>query len=152
MSDYIKTTNFSAKDSLPSGNPSKIVYGAEIDTEFDNIETAIATKYDSSTLPIITIQLSNLTAGTPTFDLRSASASGWGVLRTSAGTYVITHGLGTANYTVNVGYQDTTDGVFVINNTVKSTLAITLRCYKFSGGVFTLNDPNSWISVQFMLI
>jgi hypothetical protein len=48
MSNYTKTTNFAAKDSLVSGNPAKIVKGAEIDTEFTNIATAIATKLDSS--------------------------------------------------------------------------------------------------------
>ena len=44
MTDYTKTTNFTAKDSLPSGNANKIVKGAEIDDEFDNIATAVATK------------------------------------------------------------------------------------------------------------
>jgi hypothetical protein len=43
MSNYSKTTNFAAKDSLPSGNTNKIVRGTEIDTEFNNIATAIAT-------------------------------------------------------------------------------------------------------------
>ena len=53
MSEYIKSTNFATKDSLPSGDPLKIVKGTEINTEFDNIATAIATKYDSSsTVPI----------------------------------------------------------------------------------------------------
>ena len=42
MTDYTKTTNFTAKDSLPSGNANKIVKGAEIDDEFDNIATAVA--------------------------------------------------------------------------------------------------------------
>ena len=46
MSNYIKTTNFTAKDSFPTGNPSKIVRGAEHDTEYSNIATAIATKAD----------------------------------------------------------------------------------------------------------
>jgi hypothetical protein len=46
MSDYTKTTNFAAKDSLPSGNSGKIVKGSEIDTEFTNIQTAVATKLD----------------------------------------------------------------------------------------------------------
>lgn len=46
MSNYTKTTNFTAKDSLPTGNPSKIVRGAEHDTEYSNIATAIATKAD----------------------------------------------------------------------------------------------------------
>ena len=53
MSNYTKSTNFATKDSLPSGDPLKIVKGTEINTEFDNIATAIATKYDSSfTIPI----------------------------------------------------------------------------------------------------
>jgi hypothetical protein len=46
MSDYSKTTNFASKDNLTSGNPAKIVKGTEIDTEFNNIATAIATKQD----------------------------------------------------------------------------------------------------------
>jgi len=44
MTDYTKATNFTAKDSLVSGNANKIVKGAEIDDEFDLIATAIATK------------------------------------------------------------------------------------------------------------
>jgi len=46
LSDYAKTTNFASKDNLTSGNPLKIVKGTEIDTEFNNIATAIATKQD----------------------------------------------------------------------------------------------------------
>ena len=46
MSDYTKSTNFASKDNLSSGNPAKIVKGTEIDTEFNNIATAIATKQD----------------------------------------------------------------------------------------------------------
>ena len=48
MSNYTKTTNFATKDSLPSGNAAKIVRGTEIDTEFNNIATASATKADSA--------------------------------------------------------------------------------------------------------
>jgi hypothetical protein len=46
MSNYTKSTDFASKDSLASGNASKIVKGTEIDTEFNNIATAIATKAD----------------------------------------------------------------------------------------------------------
>lgn len=46
MSNYTKTTNFTAKDSLPTGNTQKIVRGSEFDTEFNAISTAIATKAD----------------------------------------------------------------------------------------------------------
>tara|TARA_R110000868_G_scaffold156582_2_gene383496 strand:- start:399 stop:1073 length:675 start_codon:yes stop_codon:yes gene_type:complete len=48
VSDYTKSTNFATKDNLSSGNPLKIVKGTEIDTEFNNIQTAIATKADLS--------------------------------------------------------------------------------------------------------
>jgi hypothetical protein len=46
MSDYTKSTNFATKDNLSSGNPLKIVKGTELDTEFNNIATAVATKAD----------------------------------------------------------------------------------------------------------
>lgn len=46
MSNYLKTTNFTAKDSLPSGNAAKKIVGAEFDAEFTGIQTAVATKAD----------------------------------------------------------------------------------------------------------
>lgn len=46
MSNYVKSTDFAAKDALASGNAAKIVKGTEIDTEFNNIATAVATKAD----------------------------------------------------------------------------------------------------------
>jgi len=46
MSNYTKSTDFAAKDALASGNAGKIVKGTEIDTEFNNIATAVATKAD----------------------------------------------------------------------------------------------------------
>lgn len=48
MSNYVKATNFTAKDSLLTGNPAKIIKGAEIDDEFNAIATAIATKPDTN--------------------------------------------------------------------------------------------------------
>ena len=46
MSNYTKTTNFTAKDTLPAGDTNKIIRGSEFDTEFDAIQTASATKAD----------------------------------------------------------------------------------------------------------
>ena len=66
MSDYTKSTNFASKDNLSSGNPLKIVKGAEIDTEFNNIATAIATKADLAS-PALT--------GTPTAPTASFGTS-----------------------------------------------------------------------------
>ena len=48
MSDYTITTDFGAKDSLPSGNAAKIIKGSEFTTEFTNIKTAVNTKADTA--------------------------------------------------------------------------------------------------------
>jgi hypothetical protein len=63
MSNYTKTTNFAVKDTLASGNPAKIIKGTEINSEFDNIATAVATKANTAsptftgtvTVPTLTV-------------------------------------------------------------------------------------------------
>jgi hypothetical protein len=74
MSNYSKTTNFGAKDTLPSGDSNKIIRGSEFDTEFDALVTAVASKSDTAsptftgtvTIPALTI------TGNVTVDLGSA--------------------------------------------------------------------------------
>jgi len=46
MSNYTKTTNFLAKDSLPENDSGKIIKGSEFDTEFNALQTSINTKAD----------------------------------------------------------------------------------------------------------
>ena len=46
MSNYTKTTNFLAKDSLPENDSGKIIKGSEFDTEFNALQVAINTKAD----------------------------------------------------------------------------------------------------------
>lgn len=73
MSNYTKTTNFAAKDALTTGDPNKIVRGSDIDTEYNNIATASATKANTAsptftgtvTAPTVNI-VGTLTAGTIT--------------------------------------------------------------------------------------
>ena len=48
MTDYTITTDFGAKDSLPSGNAAKVIKGSEFTTEFTNIKTAVNTKADTA--------------------------------------------------------------------------------------------------------
>lgn len=48
MSNYVQTTFFTPKDSLPPTNPAKTIFGSAYDVEFGNIATAIATKLDAS--------------------------------------------------------------------------------------------------------
>lgn len=46
MANYVKSTDFQAKDALLTGNPAKIIKGTEINDEFNAIQTAVATKAD----------------------------------------------------------------------------------------------------------
>jgi len=73
MSNYTKTTNFTAKDTLPTGNAAKIIKGTDFDIEFDALVTAVASKANSAsptftgTVTIPTLNVSGtLTAGTIT--------------------------------------------------------------------------------------
>jgi hypothetical protein len=52
LSNYTKSTNFATKDNLTPGDPLKVVRGTEIDTEFNNIATAVATKTDNASAAI----------------------------------------------------------------------------------------------------
>jgi hypothetical protein len=72
LTDYTKSTNFTSKDTLSTGNPLKIIKGAEFDTEFNAIATAVATKANAAgptltgtttveTLSATTVSTSNLT-------------------------------------------------------------------------------------------
>lgn len=66
MTEYVKSTNFASKDSLAIGNPLKIVKGTEIDGEFNNIATAVATKADLNSPVLI---------GTPTAPTASSGTN-----------------------------------------------------------------------------
>ena len=74
MSNYTKTTNFTAKDSLPSGDSGKIIRGSEFDTEFDAIATSSATKANLASPTFTgTVTVPNLTiTGNVVVDLGSA--------------------------------------------------------------------------------
>ena len=48
MSNYTKTTDFTAKDGLTTGNPAKLIKGADFDVEFNAIATAVSSKIDTS--------------------------------------------------------------------------------------------------------
>ena len=76
MSNYVKSTNFAIKDSLVTGNPSKIIKGTEINTEFDNIASAITSKADA-----------NNTALTGTATAVNLTVSGTFTATVDGGTY-----------------------------------------------------------------
>ena len=48
MSNYNQTVNFTAKDSLPSGDAAKVIKGSDYDLEFGAVQTAVNSKSDSA--------------------------------------------------------------------------------------------------------
>ena len=90
MSDYTKTVDFASKDALLTGNPAKVVKGTEIDTEYDNIAAASATKGDK------TGNLSQFAATTSAQLLALISdESGTGALVFATSPTLVTPALGT---------------------------------------------------------
>ena len=75
MSNYVKSTNFTAKDSLPTGDANKVIRGSEFDTEFNALQVASATKANLGSPTFTgTATFDNVTV-TGTADLSSASVS-----------------------------------------------------------------------------
>ena len=106
MSNYTKSTNFATKDNLTPGDPLKIVRGTEIDTEYNNIATAIATKTDNSSAAITggTINATTIgatTASTGAFSTLSATGAITSTLTTGTAPLVIASTTKVANLNVD---------------------------------------------------
>jgi hypothetical protein len=101
MSNYTQSTNFATKDALPSGDPLKIVKGTEINTEFVNISTAIATKAD-------------LTSGAV-----AASSGGTGATTLTANNVILGNGTSAVQFVA----PGTTGNVLTSNGTTWSSTA-----------------------------
>lgn len=140
MTNYTKSTNFATKDALISGNPLKIVKGTEIDTEFNNIATAVGTKADTAsptftgtvTIPTLAVTststltgvatltsqpiLSSLTASKPVFTNASKGLVSTGTLAADQG------GTGVAN---NAAMTVTGSGNFAYTRTLTAATNVT---------------------------
>ena len=73
MANYTRVENFTVKDSLDTGDPEKIITGADVDSEFNAIATAIGTKQDSP---------GSIPAGTKMLFIEDAAPSGWTLVTT----------------------------------------------------------------------
>jgi hypothetical protein len=91
LTEYVKSTNFASKDSLAIGNPLKIVKGTEIDGEFNNIATAVATKADLNSPALI---------GTPTAPTASLGTSSTQLATTA---FVLQHLYPVGSIYINAG-------------------------------------------------
>jgi hypothetical protein len=119
LSNYTKTTNFASKDNLSPGNPLKIVKGTEIDTEFNNIQTAVATKTDNSA--------ANITGGSITgiTDLAVADGGTGASTATAALNNLLPSQTSNANkYLQTDGTNATWDAVSLSTSDITGTLPV----------------------------
>lgn len=66
MSNYSQITSFGPKDALVTGNPAKLIKGAEIDPELSAIAAAIQSKLDATALATeVGTQAIQITTNTP---------------------------------------------------------------------------------------
>jgi hypothetical protein len=109
MTAYTKSTNFATKDTLTSGDPLKIVKGTEINTEFDNIATAVNSKSDTAsptftgtvTIPILSVTGAGTFGSTITYGgvTLTAAVTGTGKMVLDTSPTLITPVLGVATAT-----------------------------------------------------
>lgn len=141
MSNYTKSTNFTAKDSLASGDPNKRINGSLFDQEFDPISTAVGTKIDKVTgevgeVPVFTssggLESSNFTiaqlgmpAGTKMSFYQAAAPTGW------------TQDTSKANYTMRV-VSGTGGGSGGSGNPISFTVAA--HVHTTSGHTLTVSE------------
>jgi len=119
MSNYTKSTNFATKDNLTPGDPLKVVRGTEIDTEYNNIATAIATKTDNSAAAI--------TGGSITGITDLAVADGGTGASTAAGALnnLLPSQTSNANkYLQTDGTNATWDAISINTGDITGTLAV----------------------------
>lgn len=115
MTDYVKATDFASKDALLSGNPAKVIKGTEIDTEYNAIAVAVATKADL---------VSPTFTGTP---LAPTAASGTNTTQIATTAYVVAERTATATLTNKTISAD--------NNTLSGIAASSFVLSNASGNI-----------------
>jgi hypothetical protein len=127
MSNYTQSTNFATKDSLPTGDPLKIVKGTEINTEFVNISTAISTKLDASAGAITDATINNTTIGATTpstaafTTLSASSTTTLSGATTLSGVTTISNAQRPVIDNIKLGYTTTATASGTTTLTVSST-------------------------------
>jgi len=116
MSNYTKTTNFLAKDSLPEADSGKIIKGSEFDTEFNALQTAVNTKADLASPAL---------SGTPTAPTASAGTNTTQVATTAFVTSANTTFLATDN--TFTGTQTFKDNKFEVVDDADATKKLNLQ-------------------------
>ena len=154
MANYTKATNFTAKDSLPSGNSGKIIKGAEIDTEFTAIASAVSSKADSNspaftgtpTAPTATSGTNTTQVATTAFVTGAIAAEGLGTIATQDSDDVAITG-GSITGITDLAVADGGTGASTLTGVVigNGTSAMTAVAPSTSGNVLTSNGT-TWTS------
>jgi len=156
MTAYTKSTNFATKDTLTSGDPLKIVKGTEINTEFDNIQTAVNSKADTAsptftgtlTASALSVSgtstltgvatLSSLTASKPVFTDASKGLVSTGTLGADqGGTGVVNNVAMTVTGSGNFAYTRTLTGATNVTFPTTGTLATLAGSETFTNKTLT---------------
>lgn len=141
MSNYTKSTNFATKDALASGNALKIVKGTEIDTEFNNIATAVASKADLAS-PTFTGTVVMSTATITTGNITTASISGGTISNSTLSSPTVTNYVESV---VSIGTVSSSSTLSLSNGTVQTaTLTASTAC--------TFTMPTATAGKSFVLL
>jgi len=138
VTDYVKSTNFTSKDSLATGNPLKIIKGAEFDTEFNNIATAVASKADAASPTFTGTPLAPTAASGTNTQQIATTAFVQSAVASSAITGEIKMWTGTSAPT---GYL-LCDGSAVSRTVYSALYAVLGTTYGSGDGSTTFNLPN----------
>jgi hypothetical protein len=119
LTNYVKSTNFATKDNLTPGDPLKVVRGTEIDTEYNNIATAIATKTDNASAAITGGTITGIT------DLAVADGGTGASTATAALNNLLPSQTGNSSkYLQTDGTNATWDAISINTGDITGTLAV----------------------------
>tara|TARA_R110001606_G_scaffold95801_2_gene212199 strand:+ start:4463 stop:6031 length:1569 start_codon:yes stop_codon:yes gene_type:complete len=149
MSNYDVTTNFGAKDSLPTGNAAKVIKGSEFSLEFNNIATASATKSEKAsptftgtvTIPTADISVANTTtANITTANITTANCDDLTIEKAANNTdlSVLIHNTGTGDADAVLTLDSSATGESEINFSHDGALGAAIE-YFVDGGSPDLN-------------
>lgn len=118
MSNYVQTTFFTPKDSLPPSNPAKTIFGAAYDVELGNISTAIASKFDAASLLVGPVSFALGSASLPSITF--TGETGTGLSSNGTGDLVLS-----ATSSARLSISGTTGAVTIASASSGTTLTLT---------------------------
>lgn len=127
MANYVKSTDFASKDALTTGDPLKLIKGTEINTEFNAIQTAIATKADLAS-PAFT--------GNPTATTQATGNSSTRLATTAFVNNQIT--ANASNVSITGG---TIDGATITNGTINALTITSLGTNAYGTRTVSTSAP-----------